>query len=167
MTLVPVVTLGAHHCLLLVKWKEIFLNTWFCLSGQLILLAGPGNVCFFGLQKGFKTVTSDQSGGWKRREPWAVPLSHIFSCTGTKFSTTGVKESHCSGGEVQPPWIYSHFPPLPPISSLSPSSSWYQPCTACAGGTAVEDIRLQKSVREKDKRREAKSERRDCSRWKG
>lgn len=65
------------------------------------------------------------------------------------------------------PWIYSHSPPLPPISSRSPSSSRYQPCTACAAGTAVVDIMLQESVREEDKRREAKSERRDCSRRSG
>lgn len=56
------------------------------------------------------------------------------------FQTTGVKESYYGGG--WPPRIYSHFPLLPPISSLSASSSSYHPYTACPGETAVEDIML-------------------------
>lgn len=51
----------------------------------------------------------------------------------------------CEGILLQwwlPPRIYSHFPLLPPISSLSASSSSYHPYTACPGETAVEDIML-------------------------
>lgn len=62
-----------------------------------------------GYKRGLKLspVTKAEAERGSEKEPRAAPLSHVFSCTGTKFSTTGVKESHYSGGEAQPPWIYS------------------------------------------------------------
>lgn len=97
---------------------------------------------------------------------------HMFPCVQEKLSTTGVKESNSSGGDPQdllPPLLLL-FPLLPPLSSLSPSSS-YHPYTACAGETAAEDIILcslrvrERKIKRKKENEKIRSERKECERW--
>lgn len=110
---------------------SVFLALQWCLTLML----------FTSLGKKTPNLKSIQS---PKQRPNGNPMQLLFPMCSHAcirgFQTTGVKESYYSGG--WPPRIYSHFPLLPPISSLSASSSSYHPYTACPGETAVEDIML-------------------------